>query len=129
MTAWPVVLTACADCGVGTITLGEYYMVKDSVWDEAWSGRRKWWFHYVGGQETLCIGCLENRIGRTLMACDFTDCEVNDPTDETNSKRLRARLTAKEGSPLPYLPPRSDDLEPIHEVVESDESVVILLSA
>jgi hypothetical protein len=24
---WPVVLSACADCGVGTFTLGEWYML------------------------------------------------------------------------------------------------------
>ncbi len=30
------------------------------------------------GQEILCIACLERRIGRTLMKCDFTDVPVND---------------------------------------------------
>ena len=90
----PVVTTACADCGVGTLTLGEYYMVKNSVWGQAWIGRRKWWFDHVDGQEMLCIGCLEVRIGRTLVACDFTDAPVNDPNDPDISQRLRNRLTA-----------------------------------
>ena len=35
MTA-PVVVSNCADCGIGTITAGEWYMVKDEIWDEAW---------------------------------------------------------------------------------------------
>jgi hypothetical protein len=44
--------------------------------------------------QILCIGCLEKRIGRTLMACDFTECPVNDPSKSNNSQRLRSRLTA-----------------------------------
>ena len=59
----------CADCGVDTIERGEFYMVVDSVWE-----------HASGGQEMLCIGCLEQRIGRILTADDFTDVPVNDPT-------------------------------------------------
>lgn len=88
---WPVVISACADCGVGTITLGEYYMVKDDVWEKAWVGRLKSW-HVLPGQQYLCVGCLETRIGRTLVACDFTDALVNDPTDPTMSERLGRRL-------------------------------------
>ena len=56
------------DCGVGTITLGEWYMVKDKVWEQAWAGRRKSWQSKVPGQEILCIGCLEQRIGRRSSA-------------------------------------------------------------
>jgi hypothetical protein len=97
MTYCPVVTTACADCGVGTITLGEWYMVNDEIWQSAWAGRRKPWTH-LPGQEILCIGCLEKRIGRTLMACDFTDAPVNDVNDgDYRSDRLFNRLTATEG--------------------------------
>jgi hypothetical protein len=39
----------------------------------------------------LCIGCLENRIGRPLMQADFTDVPVNQPS-RSNSKRLASRL-------------------------------------
>ncbi len=87
----------CADCCVGTLTIGEYYMVKDDVWKQAWAGRRKPW-HALDGQEILCIGCLEKRIGRTLMACDFTDAPVNDPNKGNISKRQRDRLTATSGT-------------------------------
>ena len=87
----PRILSRCADCGVGTLTLGEYYMVKDAVWEQAWTGRRKPW-HGNPGQEILCIGCLEARIGRTLKYDDFTDAPVNDPTYSDISDRLRARL-------------------------------------
>jgi hypothetical protein len=64
----PVCITNCADCGVGTGTLGEWYMVTDDVWEQAWCGRRKSWHGRVPGQEILCIGCLEARIGRTSRA-------------------------------------------------------------
>lgn len=62
-------------------------------------GRLKPW-HRLPGQEILCIGCLEKRIGRTLTACDFTDCPVNDLNDPhwaDRSKRLLNRLTTNEG--------------------------------
>jgi hypothetical protein len=88
---WPVVTTNCADCGVGTITLGEWYMVKNKIWKQAWAGRRKW-YHDLPGQEILCIGCLEKRIGRTLVASDFTDAPVNDDSDPDISDRMRDRL-------------------------------------
>jgi hypothetical protein len=64
---WPLIVSACADCGIGTIRLGEWYMVRDEVWEQAWCGRRKPW-HVLPGQEVLCIGCLEKRLGRTLLA-------------------------------------------------------------
>jgi hypothetical protein len=94
----PVCTTNCADCGSGTIAAGEWYMVNDEVWEQAWLGRRKWWFQHVPGQEILCIGCLEARIGRTLIACDFTDVPVNDPANRM-SDRLRDRLQRQEGGP------------------------------
>lgn len=92
----PTVLTRCADCGIGTITLGEWYTVKAEVWEQAWSGRRKLW-HALPGQQILCIGCLEDRIGRTLMKTDFADAPINDPTDPHISQRMRDRLTAESG--------------------------------
>jgi hypothetical protein len=68
---WPLVVTACADCGgVGTNRIGEWYMVRDNVWEQAWRGRRKPW-QVLPGQQVLCISCLEQRLGRTLMVCDF----------------------------------------------------------
>ena len=41
------------------------------VWEQAWVGRRKSWHAKVPGQEVLCIGCLEQRLGRTLIRRDF----------------------------------------------------------
>jgi hypothetical protein len=88
----------CVDCGVGTYTIREYYIVKDHVWDAAWLGRRKSWHDYANanalGVEILCIGCLGRRIGRTLSRDDFTDAPINDPDKEGMSDRLRNRLRA-----------------------------------
>jgi hypothetical protein len=92
MTGWPFCVTNCVDCGVGTSTLGEWYMVNDEVWQQAWAGQFKPW-HALPGQQVLCIGCLEKRIGRTLTAADFMDgVEVNDPGKRHMSDRFRDRL-------------------------------------
>jgi hypothetical protein len=68
-------------------------MVHDAVWNQAWSGRRKSWQGKVPGQQILCIGCLEKRIGRTLTRDDFTDAPANDAKKNNMSDRLRDRLT------------------------------------
>src|SRR5262245_26874344 len=99
-THWPLIVSACADCGLGTIRLGEWYMVRDDVWEQAWAERRKSWHGRVPGQEILCIGCLEQRLGRTLMACDFIDVEANDPSKHNISERMRNRLSAVDPTPL-----------------------------
>ena len=39
----------------------------------------------------LCIGYLENRIGRKLHLADFTEAPVNDPDHSWNIRRLRSR--------------------------------------
>jgi hypothetical protein len=93
---WPLIVNACADCGIGTIRMGEWYMVHDAVWEQAWAGRRKSWRGKIPGQEILCIGCLEKRLGRTLIAGDFPEVEVNDCGKHNISERLRARLMATE---------------------------------
>jgi hypothetical protein len=118
----PDIVTRCCDCGVGTNVLGEWYAVNDAVWEEAWRGRHRYsWARCVPGQEVLCIGCLEQRLGRTLCAGDFTDAAVN----KTKlcftgglmlrmSERMRDRLTATKSRILPVpnpdfvLPPLLD---------------------
>ena len=54
-------------------------MVTDAVWAEAGD---------VAGR--LCVGCLEERLGRVLTPEDFTALPVNDD-DECDSVRLRTR--------------------------------------
>ena len=99
---------ACADCSVCTVRLNEYYMVHDDVWEQAWAGRRESWQLLQAASrlsvwEILCIGCLEQRIGRTLMASDFIDAPVNDPNHPQHgrmSERMRHRLSAVASTPL-----------------------------
>ena len=98
----PLIVTQCCDCGLGCNVAGEWYAVRDTVWELAWRGRRKPW-HSIRGQAVLCIGCLEKRLGRTLCAGDFTDAAVNCP-DGNISDRMRARLTATESMPLEPMP-------------------------
>jgi hypothetical protein len=119
---------ACADWGVSTRRLNEWYMVRDDVWERAWAGRRKpgqppptpsfatcrlitardgrvyrVLSDHNGAREILGIGCLEQRIGRTLMANDFIDAPVNDPNNPLGScmsERMRHRLRAVASMPL-----------------------------
>jgi hypothetical protein len=79
---------ACADCGVCTLAIGEYYMVEDTLWEQAWAGRQR------QGPELLCIGCLEARIGRSLVAGDFKRVPLNDPEGPEISTRMQDRLVA-----------------------------------
>lgn len=71
----------CADCGVTTNKIGEYYMVQPIVW-----------FQYGAGKGHLCIGCLEKRMGRELEAGDFGDAPINGLSKMHRSKRLIDRL-------------------------------------
>jgi hypothetical protein len=96
-----MVTSACADCGVGTCSIGEWYIVRDTVWELAWASRRKSWHGKAPGTEILCLGCLERRLDRTLTADDFEPgVPVNDPNKRNASPRLRDRLTATESRGL-----------------------------
>jgi hypothetical protein len=87
----PTIVTQCADCGLGTFVALEYaYEVRPKVWRDAWDGRLKSW-HRAPGQQVLCIGCLEDRLGRMLSRTDFVT-EHLDP--DHMSDRLLSRLTA-----------------------------------
>jgi hypothetical protein len=118
---------ACADCGASTYKLNEYYMVRHDVWERAW-GRYKpgqppppppvatacrlvtardgrvYNVLFAAGarREILCIGCLERRINRTLMANDFTAPDPNEPRSHRSdmSERMRQRLSAVASMPL-----------------------------
>jgi hypothetical protein len=74
----------CKDCKIDTLEINEYYMVTGPVWEAACP-------EYRG---MLCIGCLENRLGRELTASDFTDAPINHGWGEY-SERLAARLAAE----------------------------------
>lgn len=69
----------CMDCGVDTIP-EEYYMVHDEIWLKA----------VPENHGMLCIGCLENRLGRSLNHKDFTPALINEMNDK-ESLRLKTR--------------------------------------
>jgi hypothetical protein len=81
----------CLDCQVETSLTergrnDEWYMVHNHIWLKA----------NPLGTGKICIGCLEQRIGRRLTPGDFTDCALNNYP--RGSKRLISRLTgAPEG--------------------------------
>lgn len=70
----------CVDCRMETFP-SEHYMVHDDLWPTE-VGRN-------GGM--ICIGCLEQRLGRQLTAADFTAAPINTP-DTWTSARLKDRL-------------------------------------
>jgi hypothetical protein len=70
----------CLDCKINTRSINEYYMVHSRVWSIVNPKRHG----------MLCIGCLENRLCRTLNKRDFTDCPVNKSRNQ--SERLKNRL-------------------------------------
>jgi hypothetical protein len=89
----------CFDCGIDTISPDggqEYYRVKDEIWaasglptvGEMVAGE------YVG--RYLCIGCLEQRIGRRLTRADFNG--GNRALDDPYSRRS-ARLVDRLSTP------------------------------
>lgn len=74
----------CMDCDINTGEINEYYMLKDSVWSLI-----------VPLQDgMLCIGCVENRLGRVLTKDDFTRYPVNLDFGK-KSDRLLNRLGRK----------------------------------
>jgi hypothetical protein len=81
----PIALTVAGNA----VRLGEWYMVHDDVWKAAG-------METMGG--ALCIGCLEERLGRDLTADDFKDCPLNDLSvfpSASFSSRLRTILLRK----------------------------------
>ncbi len=71
----------CTTCDVNTMEVGEYYGVTNDLW------RR-----YGVGKGMMCIGCLEERMGRELTPEDFVDLPINTMDSNRRSERLRSRL-------------------------------------
>lgn len=73
-------------CGVNTSDIGEYYMVTDKLWAQAASA-----YASIDDRGMLCIGCLEEAIGRTLSPTDFKNVPLNYMWPN-QSARLRRRI-------------------------------------
>ena len=71
----------CWDFEINTNKIEEYYRVKHSIWSSV-----------VPDQDgTLCIGCLEKRLGRQLTLTDFLACPLIFKV-KPKSNRLKDRL-------------------------------------
>jgi hypothetical protein len=77
---------ACDDCGLNILEAGEYYMLRDDVW-ESQLGLGRW--------NNLCVGCLESRLGRRI---NFADLIIFPrlPWMKPDSERLAQRMASKE---------------------------------
>lgn len=71
----------CTTCDVNTMEVGEYYVVNHDLWKR-----------YGVGKGMMCIGCLEDRLGRELNPSDFADAPINSMGDKSRSERLKSRL-------------------------------------
>lgn len=75
----------CKWCGIDTFDTSEMYMVTDEIW------RR----YGPPTNGLLCIGCIEDRMGRQLQPDDFKDVPLNTDDRFRRSDRLRDRLAGK----------------------------------
>lgn len=74
----------CDDCGFDTLDPegSEWYAVADAVWQP------------VAADATfLCVGCLEERLGRRLTPTDFSPFGIESPSPE--SRRLADRKAGR----------------------------------
>jgi hypothetical protein len=82
---------SCDDCGIDTShSYGhcEYYMVHDFIWRQAQRDGV--------APSILCIGCLENRLGRQLIGDDFMKLPLDDHSFwEGMSPRMRDRVSRR----------------------------------
>jgi hypothetical protein len=95
----PVTMVAgCEDCRHSVGLMGEWCLLKNSVWEKAWPGTGQKSVHTkMPMKHFLCVGCIEKRIGRRLMRADFDmRSNHNKPDDPRRqfpmSRRLRSRL-------------------------------------
>jgi hypothetical protein len=103
----------CKLCGVDTFEIGEYYMIQEKVWCSFQLNEHSVRiYEYPNTKEKvkgvaynnkgmLCIGCLENKIKRTLYYKDFIDYPINNHIDlNDKSTRIQSRMMAKESKKL-----------------------------
>lgn len=79
----------CSRCGADTLRLREFaYMVEDSVWRKACRRAQ------VSRLGFLCIGCLEEVLGRSLEPLDFKWVPLTWSPAWRRSPRLLHRIGA-----------------------------------
>lgn len=78
-------LFRCRGCGVDTDKINEYYMVQFDLWKSVVPAS----YH----RDVLCIGCLEDFLGRELVTSDFIEVPANYIFPK--SERLRSRMGSR----------------------------------
>jgi hypothetical protein len=63
----PFLGRSCMDCGIDTRATGEYYGLRNALW-------RRINPLVIG---ILCLGCAEDRLGRSLCKRDFSSAPIN----------------------------------------------------
>lgn len=75
----------CSVCGQNVKLIWEFhYKIKSEIW-----------LTVANSSEFLCIGCLEQRLGRYLIPNDFTRESINRITFGKKSARLQNRLQGR----------------------------------
>lgn len=72
----------CLDCQIDTGKAHEHYFINTVTWLSVVQTTKG----------MLCIGCIETRLGRQLIAADFPKVSVNSPSYEPKSLRLLNRM-------------------------------------
>ena len=94
----PITLfSRCKDCPRSVGLMGEWCMLRNSVWESVWPGTgQKSSRTKMPMKHFLCIGCIEQRLGRRLTRQDFDmRSKHNYPRPDRQfpmSRRLRGRL-------------------------------------
>src|SRR5215475_9238569 len=65
-------MAVCKDCGANVGAMGEWCMLKNTIWEQVWPGTcQKSTRTKMPMKHNLCIGCIEKRLGRRLSRRDF----------------------------------------------------------
>lgn len=73
---------SCLDCKIDTGKTHEHYFINTVTWLSVVQTTKG----------MLCVGCIETRLGRQLVAADFPQVSVNSPSYEPKSLRLLNRM-------------------------------------
>jgi len=85
----------CADCRRSVGALGEWCLLKNSVWEKVWPGTaQKSVYDKMPMKHNLCVGCIEQRLGRKLVRADFDMRSKHNKLD-ARRRRTPRRTTEK----------------------------------
>jgi hypothetical protein len=93
----PVMKAFCYDCykrGKLRNMVGEWTVLKKHIWEKVWPGTAMKSAHErMPMEHFLCIGCIEDRLGRRLTRADFDMRRKHNKFQPTMSPRFRNRVS------------------------------------